>query len=98
MMKAIKRQFSMILIVLSLVTTVGVAYGQKAHADYYSPWLAISVSGVKQKKILYNGTKTLIQLYQEVRYRRTYVDKGGRTKYQYKTEIRNLGLKSPYAP
>ncbi|WP_141768158.1 hypothetical protein [Streptococcus henryi] len=82
---------------LTVIFSITMGYTQKAHADHYSAWVIISTSGVKEKKIVYNGAKQLIQLYQEVKYRRTYTDNAGRTSYQYKTEIRKLGLKSPYS-
>lgn len=84
-------------VLLCLIFGISSGHIQNVHADHYSPWLIISVSGVKEKRIIYNGSKPLIQLYQDVKYRRTYTDNAGRTSYQYKTEQRNLGLKSPYA-
>lgn len=93
----IKKHISKALIVLTVIFSVTMGYTQKAYADHYSAWVIVSASGVKEKRIIYNGTKPLIQLYQEVKYRRTYVDNAGRTSIQYKTETRNLGLKSPYS-
>lgn len=84
------------LIFAAIVFSLFSGYNQKVHADYYSRWVIVSVSGVKQKRFLYQGVKPLIQLYQDVKYRRTYVDRSGRSHYQYKTEQRKLGLKSPY--
>lgn len=93
----LRKHISKILIMLTVIFSITMGYTQKAYADHYSAWVIISTSGVKEKKIVYNGAKQLIQLYQEVKYRRTYTDNAGRTSYQYKTEIRKLGLKSPYS-
>lgn len=98
MPKVLKKSLSKILVLLGIIISTGLAYAQKIYADYYTPWVIMSVSGVKQKRIIYNGSKPLIQLYQEIYYRRTFVDKAGRSSYQYKTGIKNIGLKSPYAP
>lgn len=93
----LRKHISKILIMLTVILSITMGYTQKAYADHYSAWVIVSTSGVKEKKIVYNGAKQLIQLYQEVKYRRTYTDNAGRTSYQYKTEIRKLGLKSPYS-
>ncbi|MGT2926525.1 hypothetical protein [Streptococcus cuniculipharyngis] len=98
MAKVLKKSLSKVLFLLAVLGSIGAAYTQKVYANYYSPWVVISVSGVKQRRIIYNGTKPLIQLYQNINYRRTFTDRAGRRTYQYKTEIRNIGLKSPYAP
>ena len=88
--------FGRILIFCSVIFSLFAGYIQKVHADYYSQWTIISVSGVKQKRIMYQGVKPLIQLYQDIKYRRTYVDKAGRSHYHYQTVQKNIGLKSPY--
>lgn len=95
--KSLSSWIGKISILFGLIFGMSSGYVQKVHADHYSPWIITSVSGVKEKRIIYNGSKPMIQLYQDVRYRRTYTDNAGRTSYQYKTEQRNLGLKSPYA-
>lgn len=95
--KFLSNQVGKILILSCLIFGGISGYSQKVYAEHYSPWVIVSVSGVKEKRIIYNGVKPLIQLYQDVSYRRTYTDNAGRVKYQYKTEQRNLGLKSPYS-
>ncbi|HEM6117427.1 TPA: hypothetical protein U2C09_002065 [Streptococcus suis] len=87
-----------IFIICCVLFSLSASYAKKVYADYYSPWHIVSVSGIKERRIIYNGGRPMIQLYQTIKYRRTYTDKGGRVTYQYKTGEKKLGLKSPYSP
>lgn len=95
--KSLSNWIGKVVVIFCLILGMSAGYIQRVYANHYSSWVIIWVSGVKEKRILYNGFKPLIQMYQDVRYRRTYTDDAGRTSYQYKTEQRSLGLRSPYA-
>lgn len=78
------------------VIGIGIYTQDNVYAHHYSPWAIISASKPYDVPFLYNGGKPMYSIQQKITYRRTYVDNGGRVSYEYKTEIKKLGIKPRY--
>ena len=61
-------------------------------ADTYSPWVVIWRGAIQYEDIIYNGSKPMKRKFRFVRYRRTYTDNRGNSRYLYKDGVENLGM------
>jgi hypothetical protein len=87
----IKRFIPLLLTTIVMIMGV-IVVTPETKADTYSPWVIVSTGPIQYENIIYNGVKPMIRKFRFVRYRRTYTDNRGNSRYLYKDEVQNLGL------
>lgn len=87
-----------LLVVACLLFGIVAGHQQKVEAAHYTAWHIVYVGPIQEKEISYGGGKRMMQIYQNITYRRYYIDDRGRKIKEDNTVQKNLGLRSIYAP